>query len=279
MRTANVVISILGLTGVVVAAAFAWRWRRMPLVDATRTAPEGGGPAALDGLRTLSVVTSAGIIAGVLVAGLGGRLLMRVLGATSGSRAQGLLTEADEVVGEITADGTIAIIFFVGLFGGLLAALVYLVGRRWLPVTAGPAGIVMGIILLGTIGAADAMSPDNVDFAILSPTWLATALIVVVALLFGVTFTALAARLDAAMPTLSARPSSVAAHASLVVLLLPPVAALSAIYIAGRAGLQGRLDPMLADPRVRRAGHVVVAGAVVVTALNSVRVIEQIIST
>lgn len=203
---------------------------------------------------------------------------MRVLGATSGDPAQGLLTEADEVVGEITAGGSIAIVVFVGVFGGLLAAASYLVVRRWLPSRAGPAGVVMGILLLGTIGAGDALSPDNVDFAILGPTWLAVTLIVALALLFGVTFTAIAARLEAGMPTLSSRPSSIAAHASLVMVLLPPVALGAAAYVAGRAAIRGEVAPTLATPPVRRVGHVVVGIALALTTLNSARVVEEIIS-
>jgi hypothetical protein len=229
-------------------------------------------------LRTLAVATTAGVVAGVLVAGLGGRLVMRILGATSGDTAQGKVTEADEVVGEITAGGTIGIVIFVGLFGGLLTALGFVLVRRWLPTTAGSAGLVAGILLLGTIGVGDAMSPDNVDFAILRPTWLAVTLIVVVALLFGVTFTALAARLDAGMPTMDRRLSSIASHASLVVLSFPPLVVAAAAYVAGRAALRGRLTPLIANPTARRAGRVVVGAAVVLAAANTVAAIVEIAS-
>lgn len=278
MSTANVVVSVLGIAGVTVASAFAWRWRRAPLLAEGRPAVDTSGRAALEGLRTLAVATTAGVVAGVLVPGLGGRLLMRILGATSGDAAQGRLTEADEVVGEITTGGTIAIVFFVGLFGGLLAAFVFVLLRRWLPTTAGPAGVVVGILLLGTIGVSDAMSPDNVDFAILRPTWLAVTLIVVVALLFGVTFTALAARLDAGMPALGRRPSSIAGHASLVFLSFPPLVMGAAAYVAGRAALRGRLAPLLASSAVRRVGHIVVGLAVILAAVNSVAAIVEIAS-
>jgi hypothetical protein len=278
MRTANVVVSVLGIVGVVVAAQFAWRWRRSPLLAEGRPTVETSGRAALDGLRTLALATTAGIGAGVLVAGLGGRLVMRVLGATSGGAAQGKLTEADEVVGEITTGGTIGIVIFVGLFGGIITALAFVVVRRWLPTTAGPAGLVAGVLLLGTIGVGDAMSPDNVDFAILRPTWLAVTLIVAVALLFGVTFTALAARLDAGMPTLGHRPSSIAAHASLVLLVFPPLVVGAAAYVAGRAALRGRLAPLLASPTIRRVGHIIVGVAVILAAINSLRAIEEIVS-
>lgn len=278
MRTSNILISVLGIAGLAVAALIAWRWRRTPLIDTTRPAVETSGRAALDGLRTLAVVTSAGFIAGVLVPGLGGRLLMRVLAATSGAAAQGRLTDADEVVGEITSGGSISIILFVGVFGGLIAALGYLVVRRWLPTRAGPAGLVVGILLLGTIGVGDPMSPDNVDFAILRPTWLAVTLITFLALLFGVTFTAVAARLEAGMPTLGDRPAAIAAHAGLVPLLFPVLAVGAAAYVAGRAAIRGELAGVLASPPVRRVGHAIVGVAVTLTALNSARVIEEIIS-
>ncbi len=278
MRTANIVVTLLGGAGVAIGAAIAWRWHRLPMVATDRPAIETSGAAALDGLRTLAVAASSGAIAGLLVAGLGGRLVMRILGATSGRAAQGRVTDADEVVGRITADGTLGIIIFVGLAGGLVAGAGYVVLRRWLPTRAGFAGVVVGLVLLGTIGVGDAMSPENNDFVILGPTWLAITLIVAIALLFGVTFTSLAARLDAGMPTLGTRPRDIPSHAGLLTLMLPPVAAVSALYVAGRAALRGRLGPVLERPQVQRAGHAIVALAVVVTVFTSIRAIVEIAS-
>ena len=54
---------------------------------------------------------------------------MRVLAATSGDGAQGLLTDADEVVGEITLDGTIGFIVFVGIGAGAITAIMLLIVR------------------------------------------------------------------------------------------------------------------------------------------------------
>lgn len=276
MRTANVVVSVLGVAALVVAGVCASRWRRSALIVVRPSVPESSGRAALNALRTLAVATTSGVIAGVLVPGLGGRFVMRVLAATSGDAAQGKLTEANETVGDITLDGSIGVVVFVGLLGGVLAALGFVVLRRWLPTTAGPAGLIAGVLLLGTIGVSDAMSPDNADFAILHPTWLAVTLIVFLALLFGVTFTALAARLDAGMPALGRRPSSIAGHASLVFLAIPPLVIGAVAYVAGRATLRGRLEPVLARPAVRRIGHVVVGVAVVLAGVNSVRAIVEI---
>ena len=277
MRSANLIVVILGIAGTTTAAVIAWRWRCLPLFTDVRPAVETRHRAAIDGLRTLAVVMAAGVLAGALVPGLGGRLVMRILGATS-SDAQGVRTMANQPVGEITNSGTIGVIVFVGLLGGAIAALAFLVLRRWLPTTAGPAGALTGVLLLGTIGVSDAMSPDNKDFAILRPTWLAVTLVVALALLFGVTFSALAARLDAGMPTLGTRPSSIASHAALVIYLVPFLLVGAAVYVTGRAALRGRLTSWLTSTAALRVGHSIVGIGSVLAAVSSIRAIGEIIS-
>lgn len=273
MRAANLIVAIVGVAGIGSAAVVAWQWRRRPLLAGSRPAVESRGGAALDGLRTLAVAMAAGVLAGALVPGLGGRMVMRILGATS-SDAQGERTAANQVVGEITNTGTIGVVVFVGILGGIFAALAFVVMRRWLPRTAGPAGLVAGVLLLGTIGVTDAMSPDNKDFAILRPTWLAVAL----ALLFGVTFTALASRFDAGMNTLGTGPTSVASHAALVIYLVPFLFAGAAVYVAGRATLRGRLAPLLTSTPVQRVGHIIVGIATALATVSSIRAISEIMS-
>ncbi len=277
MRNANLIVVMLGIAGLALAAALAWRWQRLALLADTRTVADTRGRAALDGLRTLAVAMAAGVLAGVLVPGLGGRLVMRILGSTSHD-AQGERTAANEVVGTITSDGTIAVVVFVGVLGGVIAALAFVVVRRWLPTTAGPAGWVAGVLLLGTIGVSDAMSPDNKDFAILRPTWLAVTLVVALALLFGVTFTGLAARLDAGMPMLTARPSSIASHSALIIYLIPFLLVGAVVYVALRALLLGRLTAILASARVQRVGRVIVGIATLVATASSFRAIDDIMS-
>lgn len=276
MRAANLIVVILGVAGTTTAGTIAWRWRRLPVLADTPPVETRGG-AAVEGLRTLAVVMASGVLAGVLVPGLGGRLVMRILGATSGD-AQGMRTAANQPVGEITNSGTVGVVLFVGVLGGVVAAVAFLFTRRWLPRTAGPAGVLAGVLLLGTIGISDALSPDNEDFAILHPTWLAVTLVVTVALLFGVTFTALAARLDAGMPALGSRPSSFPGHASLVFYLVPLLFVGASIYVTGRAVARGRLTPFLMGAPAQRVGHTFVGLAVVLATVTSVRAIGEIIT-
>ena len=66
----------------------------------------------------VTVAVVAGIGSGVLAAGAGGRLAMRVLAVTAGDSAQGLVTEADQVVGRVSAGGTIEFMLFTALFFG-----------------------------------------------------------------------------------------------------------------------------------------------------------------
>ena len=56
---------------------------------------------------------------------------MRVMAATSGIGAQGKLTEAEEIVGDITFDGSLGFVIFIGIFFPAVAALTYIGLRQW----------------------------------------------------------------------------------------------------------------------------------------------------
>jgi hypothetical protein len=100
------------------------------------TVPAGRPPVGLVVRRYLWYLTlaiSAGVGAGILAAGAGSRLVMRLLVVTAGPDAQGRITEADQVVGRISLDGTLGFIVFTGLFFGAASGAAYLLVRRWLP--------------------------------------------------------------------------------------------------------------------------------------------------
>lgn len=100
----------------------------------------------------LTVAMGSGVAAGVLAAGAGGRLVMRLLAVTAGADAQGRLTEADEIVGRITVSGTLGFVVFTALFAGLASGAAYMLLRRLLP--AGRAGgLAYGALLLVVAGA------------------------------------------------------------------------------------------------------------------------------
>jgi hypothetical protein len=58
-------------------------------------------------LWSLTVAVASGVGAGLLAAGTGGRLAMRLLAVTARADAQGRITEAEQVVGRISVDSTL----------------------------------------------------------------------------------------------------------------------------------------------------------------------------
>ncbi|MGZ8630177.1 MAG: hypothetical protein ACXWZF_04325 [Actinomycetota bacterium] len=68
-------------------------------------------------LRLASSIASA-VITGIVVGGLGTRLVMRLSAMAADDSRIGLITENGNRVGDITGEGTIALIMFVGLATG-----------------------------------------------------------------------------------------------------------------------------------------------------------------
>ena len=104
---------------------------------ATPTATLDGRPAVMRigvVLRDIARGGFTGIIVGIFVAGVGGRLVMR-LATILHEDAVGLTTENGELIGRISFNGTMALITFGGLGMGLLAGVD--LGHRQ-PVDPGP---------------------------------------------------------------------------------------------------------------------------------------------
>jgi hypothetical protein len=274
MRTSNIVVTVLGLLGAAVGGWMAWRWRN--LVAPTEPAPQTPGGHAAAAVRRCLLKMTAGAIAGVLVLGLGGRLVMRVLAATSGDGAQGRLTEADEVVGRITNGGTVGFVVFTGFFGGLVAALIHLVAGRWLPRRASGLGAVLAVILVGSFGVTDPLSPDNVDFAVLEPLWLAAVLVLACGVLFAMAYAALVIRLDHWVREDGARQLVFVASAPMMLVVVPAIVVV--LDAVGCAIAQGRVAAALDRRRPLLAGHAVVAAATVAMAFTSAVAVVRILA-
>jgi hypothetical protein len=216
----------------------------------------------------LAVAMASGATAGILAAGAGGRLVMRLLAVTAGADAQGRITEAEEIVGRITVDGTIGFVLFTGLFLGLPSAAGYLLLRRWLP--AGRAGgLAYGALLLVVAGTRlEPLRPGNPDFDLVGPGWVSVIAFTALVLLHGALVAALAGRLSRAVPLLAAQPRAIAVHAPLLLLALPgPTLALVLIVAGIAVVLLSRVPPIVAawhSRRVAAVGRVALAGAALV---------------
>jgi hypothetical protein len=192
------VCGVLLATGI----ALAWRWRayglQLPAWVADEQAGRGAALRALVWLLNVALLT--GLLVGALVVGPAGRLAMRLLAATSSEASQGRLTDAGEVVGEITLSGTISFFLFVGLPFGVVVACAYVFVSFVLP-RGVVGGAILGVSLLVVFGSAvDPLRKDNPDFDILGPGWLSVVTFCGMAALTGIVTAPIAGRIGAALP-------------------------------------------------------------------------------
>ena len=189
----------------------------------------GGDPPAEPrepGLRSLArylaLTAAAGAAAGVLAAGAGGRLIMRLLALTS-PEAEGSLTEAEQIVGQITVEGTLGFLAFAGLSAGLITAMLYVLLRPILP-PGRKGGAVLGAVALLLVGTRiEPLRPDNFDFNIVGPTWLSVLSFTALAVFQGMVTVALAARIPGPRRlTATESAGGRVALAALVLMTLPP---------------------------------------------------------
>jgi len=122
----------------------------------------------------------AGAIAGVVVLGVVGRFVMFVSRLLH-PEALGRRTEGGNRIGEFTVEGTIEIIVFAGLLSGLLAGVVWVLVREWIPKKAALVGV--GTV---AIGGSFLIQADNIDFFILENPRLDIVLLIGLLFLFGV---------------------------------------------------------------------------------------------
>ena len=121
-------------------------------------------------LVILREVASSGIaaaVAGVVAGGVGGRLVMR-FGALIDPARIGFRTDNGNRIGDITSEGTVALILFGGLFAGMAAATVWVVVRPWLPVRRLPRSAAAAAAAVALTGFT-VIEGDNRDFFILEP--------------------------------------------------------------------------------------------------------------
>lgn len=153
---------------------------------------EGAGPSPVaqryDGfaarlLEELRVLIVAGVVAGVVLVGVGSRLAMLVLRLTSPDRVVGIQSDDDFEIGRFTLSGTYNLLLLgaaVGLIGAGAYRLVapWLIGPMWFRrfTTAAASAVVVGSMLVHA---------DGIDFRLLKPTWLAIGLFVALPAVFG----------------------------------------------------------------------------------------------
>jgi len=134
----------------------------------------------------------AGGLVGVVSAGVGSRVVMRII-ALVDSGSDGTFTDAEATVGEFTAGGTFSLLF-LGTVAGVLGGLLYLGLRRWLWVPRVWRGPVYGLVTLLTVGNL-LFDTNNADFQIFEPVLLVIALFSVLFFVNGLLLAPLADRI------------------------------------------------------------------------------------
>ena len=240
-----------------------WRWGHLDIETPWKDDPTWPLPTVEAWRRYLWYVTvgvGSSLVAGLVIMGAGGRLAMRLLAVTAGDPAQGRVTEADQVVGEITLDGTIGLIVFIGVFFGFLFGMAYMLIRRWLP-RGRWGGLVYGSLLLIVFATRlDPLRPDNKDFDIVGPGWVSVTVFVLMGWCYGMLVSALAGKYSRVLPVVTKEPRVLVRYASLLLLIpffpfLFPIV-LGAIAAPLLTRVEG-LDKLLQSSRTMLVGRAV----------------------
>jgi hypothetical protein len=132
---------------------------------------------------------AAGLVAGFLIGGIGGRLAMLILRLTSDPALHGLETDDGFIIG-IVSVSTIFLLMVTTMLGAL-GGVFYLLVRSWMPATTRRWWFGA---LAALYGGAAIIRPGGIDFTRLDPLWLAVVLFVAIPGAGGVLTSVLAER-------------------------------------------------------------------------------------
>lgn len=131
-------------------------------------------------VRRVALGGLAGAIAGLLVLGVGGRIVM-FISRLLHPEALGRITEGGNRIGEFTIGGTVELLIFAGLLSGLVGGVIWVLIKEWIPKRAVVVGL--GGVALGGSFLIDG---DNIDFFILEGPLPDLVLLLGLLFLFGV---------------------------------------------------------------------------------------------
>lgn len=133
-------------------------------------------------LRDIARGGLASLVVGLLVAGIGGRVVMRIATLLHPD-AVGAFTENGNRVGDITLGGSAGVIL-IGLFLGPFAGVVWVVVRPWIP-RAGMGRALLTMPIAVALGSLMLIQAENPDFRILDHDPVVVATLVALVALIG----------------------------------------------------------------------------------------------
>jgi MFS family permease len=205
-------------------------------------------------LRQTAIVVVGCGVAGALVGGIGGRLVMR-FAALAAPEVGGALTDNGNVIGDITFPGTMALMIFAGVGSAILGAGAYTIVGPWLPRSTVRRGLVFGGFLLAFM-ASTVVDPANPDFVILGDRVLNVALFSALFIAFGLVASGTVALLEGRVPAAPALPPRMRVLTVLCALPVVPGLAMVTLGFAAERGvsLVGAWTIMLASAALDRRG-------------------------
>jgi hypothetical protein len=150
-------------------------------------------------LHAAACAAISGAIAGIIAGGMGGRVAMRVTALTAGEADQGRITDADEVVGVISFDGTMFLVVAFGIGVGLFGGMLYAGARPWLRGFGLWKGVAFGSLLLASLGWT-VIERDNFDFHRFGVATLNVSMFAAIFMAFGVLVALVYELLDRRLP-------------------------------------------------------------------------------
>jgi hypothetical protein len=212
--------------------------------------------AAVSVLRDIVRSALTGMIVGVFVLGLGGRIVMRLAAVLDPSSA-GRATENGNRIGDITLEGTAVLLLFGGLLVGLATSVVWVAIQDWIPGRSLARAVVcmpMAVALTGF----QLVRPENHDFRILAPIAPILALLLGLVAIAGFAFAVVGDWLDRRLPPPAPRPTPIVGVYIVLVLAGLPILILAArIFL--EPGFAVRSAPVGAGLALLVTGGVTVA--------------------
>jgi hypothetical protein len=219
--------------------------------------------------RRLSIAVVSGLLAGLVIGGLGGRVAMLILRLTSEAALRGVETDDGFTIGVISSATVFLLVVTAAM--GMLAGVGYLLvrtwlPRRWRPATAGALG--------GIVGGALIIRPGGLDFAVLDPLPLAVAMFIAISAGCGAAISVvmerrLARDRDAAIPSVW----WVTLLPTLPILLLGPIG-LVVILVAAAGWLVSRTFPVVTT--LWRSAPAIWIGRFVLVAVAAIGLVDLV---
>lgn len=239
----------------------------------------GGAPSFAAEFGELArVLLVAGVMTGVLVAGVGSRLAMLLLRVTSPDTVIGVQSDDGFIIGDVTLSGTYNLLN-LGALIGVVGAAAYVLVAPWL---LGPLWFRRFTVsaVAGALVGSMVVRADGVDFTVLEPLWLAVTLFVGLPALFGWVIGIVVDAVDS--PDSWTRRGAMRWALPLVALAFPLGAIASVVVLLAVAALlpvRRAFLPALTSPvggTVVRAGFLVIAALAFLALGSDLRELELV---